>query len=600
LFREIQCCNASAWRSCSCCPVSGAMSKETCSTWSGPPLAAPSESSTVPPPTSPNANVPTEKRDVPAPTDAPAPKAPRLPTPLMEEFSHEASAQNDGTGGTCEEEYRAPLSPRLEEGHSSMANMINSNLAGILKPITDHIMDLQQDLQRLSIDMNSVQSFVDRGGAKLKEHSLQIFNVEAEVHQNLAQRGWCVAEFEQLHAKHASLHDAHGETRVLADGAVTRCQALDRITEDLQKSIERLDLIASELKADLDEQRVRKAEQTTVVELQNMYEGMNSRQLGLVQTVESNRTASEKSQKALSILTFEKKSQEKELWKSVAALKDGFHGLDSRLGQTETDVLVRGKMVDDMKLTLDDHMEMLDGLENDVRATEQEQEKLKKARDVQGQEQEAAHNQRTKLATVINDKFNLLKEITNEIQDKLDQSNEEVARLGTKEVTMSAAFNRNAEDILTFGQTQRHQSQQIAQSKQDLEEYQAKQSTEAAERAARHAEHRQTVNKNHVGLSGKIEAHSKELKAHEEKHSETEKSLNVTKSHLRKTDANVESTQSNLLGVTLRLDLAHEYFRGLSKGFEDTHRRVQNGEDGFLSPKSSPGKMLPVLPKPGR
>jgi chromosome segregation ATPase len=59
--------------------------------------------------------------------------------------------------------------------------------------------------------------------------------------------------------------------------------------------------------------------------------------------------------------------------------------------------------------------------------------------------------------------------------------------------------------------------------------------------------------------------------------------------------------QVSITKLGMRLELAHEYFQGISKGFQDTHKRVTAGLDGMVPPTTQINrKTLPEIPGSAR
>jgi len=83
--------------------------------------------------------------------------------------------------------------------------------------------------------------------------------------------------------------------------------------------------------------------------------------------------------------------------------------------------------------------------------------------------------------------------------------------------------------------------------------------------------------------------------------------LDTTNMGMQSLQGELNATNSTVGQLSVSLDLAHEYFQGVTKGFQDTHKRVIAGQDGMLPPKGGVAprfygagatKTLPVISAP--
>jgi len=106
------------------------------------------------------------------------------------------------------------------------------------------------------------------------------------------------------------------------------------------------------------------------------------------------------------------------------------------------------------------------------------------------------------------------------------------------------------------------------------------------------------------GVSVSLKENSTEMEFQKHELTKTNGILSGTRQDLETTNGNVEELstvfgelQGAMIKIGTRLELAHEYFNGMSKGFQDTHKRVSSGLDGMIAPKvMSARKVLPEIP----
>eukprot|EP00444_Apocalathium_aciculiferum_P037153 CAMPEP_0183482478 /NCGR_PEP_ID=MMETSP0370-20130417/176734_1 /TAXON_ID=268820 /ORGANISM="Peridinium aciculiferum, Strain PAER-2" /LENGTH=245 /DNA_ID=CAMNT_0025675663 /DNA_START=1 /DNA_END=738 /DNA_ORIENTATION=+ len=61
--------------------------------------------------------------------------------------------------------------------------------------------------------------------------------------------------------------------------------------------------------------------------------------------------------------------------------------------------------------------------------------------------------------------------------------------------------------------------------------------------------------------------------------------LDTTNMGMQSLQGELNATNSSVGQLSVSLDLAHEYFQGVTKGFQDTHKSVIAGQHGMLPPK---------------
>lgn len=100
----------------------------------------------------------------------------------------------------------------------------------------------------------------------------------------------------------------------------------------------------------------------------------------------------------------------------------------------------------------------------------------------------------------------------------------------------------------------------------------------------------------------RIDNHRVEIEKLEAYSSKTRKELGQTSSDVKSLYGDLGVTKGGLEETAMRLDLAHEYIYGMSKGLQETHKRSLAGQDGMLQPRPGFNKTrpLPSITTPGR
>jgi len=84
--------------------------------------------------------------------------------------------------------------------------------------------------------------------------------------------------------------------------------------------------------------------------------------------------------------------------------------------------------------------------------------------------------------------------------------------------------------------------------------------------------------------TNKMEAQGIEISKQKDHLTETTRNLDVASAKLDRVSGELETTNSIMKEISQGVDLCHDYFQGLGKGFKDTHLRVM-AEDSMLSPR---------------
>jgi len=106
----------------------------------------------------------------------------------------------------------------------------------------------------------------------------------------------------------------------------------------------------------------------------------------------------------------------------------------------------------------------------------------------------------------------------------------------------------------------------------------------------------------HKNADHRIDNHHVELEKMEVLTTTTRHALGQTNAVVQNLQGDLGSAKGGLAQTAMRLELAHEYLHGMTKGMQETHKLSLAGKDGMLSPKngSSRTRPLPMLAMAGR
>lgn len=481
------------------------------------------------------------------------------------------------------------LSSSPGEGTGSMATLIQKAMTNILTPLAQRVIELEDRSATHTQEIKDLQEKLETANNRLAHHDCGISGLHAELARTKEDLRATSEQVVEAHEKHSSLENDHDVTRSLANRLESNHKSLGTVVSDQQRSHEDLDGRCRQLQLAMSETNISHINiNDRLTELRNRLEGLNDRHLDLVKTSQETKQSDENTRAALKRLSTTCDKQRKDCERSFGQLDDRSKNLEAGMIEMQHNVEKSAKASKTARSDIAQLRSIMDQLVGDSQGkTQQGQaEPSSKPNDVQG-------------------RVNKVEELINKLSKTI---NTEKAQQMTNLQSLIEAIQKNSSDVSKSlndiegldktVKVQDHRILKVEQKGTDL--------------SVRQERLKEQLDKSEVDLRGVVTGVQRDLTTKMD-----------TQSHeLSKTNANLQLVSSRLDGVQAQtqhlhtelgntngtvdkmgqsLDLAHEYFQGVTKGFHDTHKRVLTGQDGMLPPKGggskmSPPKTLPVIP----
>lgn len=510
--------------------------------------------------------------------------------------------RNDGT-------LNCKLSTKIGDAGPSMVRLIQEHMVVILQPINQHIEHLYQKHADLARGVNATDETVEKNRQRLVSD-------EADLAAQESKHARWEKELKMLQAE---LKDTDARSRLVACEADIRQNRKARIDFDerlerTNKAIEAFQPLLDDSNAAIHrvELKIWQTENLSerfdrdMEELRKELSSYDERQLGLARGIEHFQAAHENTRKCVVKLTADVEAHHKQERKDASAVAARTKVLEETSAQTSSNLValeesVKAKgaeinVLNDQVLNTQEAMRSLEE-ENHKQDAEDEQQNAKLAE----MQMEEARKQVTVMermkeleGALVKIKQVVNRELEKNIPDKMRDLTLTVERQMSS-MTNSAASLRSLETMQNG-----HQERLL-----HLEKH-------SADNVAVQADLVKRADLAHVNISDlisahrsvetKIEIHQTELEKMEAFGSTTRHALGQTNAAVQHLNGDLGTAKGGLANTAMRLDLAHEYISGVSKGLQETHKLCISGQDGMASSKYGLDRTrpLPVIGASGR
>jgi len=490
-----------------------------------------------------------------------------------------------------------PLSPKIGEGSGSMKTSIQQHLLGILKPVNEHIFDLQQQTQQLRDDLAGVvvreaeqKTWLGHLDRQKTSHSDEIGTLGDGVVGLRASLDKAGQRQESVEAEQENMQTALGEI-------LTRLSKAETSMETMQGSFADSQVHTAGRLSGLDD-AVRKIPQlqTAIDGVKESHISLQNRHLDLSRCHQQTLLNCEDAQKRMASLLGRFEDQKVELGRAIVALND--RTFDSE--KIAMDLADRMEGMAEASQRMEDKWHKviisLGLLEQDLEGLKDAEDKVKEnlAEEIEYSHREAqTHIQR--LQNLESGLSKVVQGLASETE-KSSQSRTFLKELEEEVSRSKIALDENAANIHSLSATQQQMGPMInsvASRAKQLEEGEAKLVT-----------HADMVDSNLTVLNTfqqdagkKIDTHMVEIERGKTKQERMRGDLGEADYAIKGLGSEFAVTSGRLVNVSERVDLAHEYFEGLEEGLKDLHRQAvgSTGTCDMLSLPSRSG-LLPSLP----
>lgn len=472
------------------------------------------------------------------------------------------------------------LSPNNGEGELSMSTLIQKHMTNILAPLAERVMDLEERGLRHDAAAAAADDRAESVGSKLDLHDRRLATLStdlARTTQDLLAASEGLGEYSE---RQAAFDKDHEFTRSLANRLESGLKDSNAVVLDLQRARDEFDNRLRELQRAVSETNIAHLNiNDRMSELRNRHEGLNDRHLEVVKSVQETKQTDENTRQALKRFTSIFDKQRKEDGRAMATADDRIKNLEESVSDAQHKVELCAKTVKPMKKEVDRLKGSLDEVIGASRAANGGQpanleQRLRKVEDVM---------------------INLNRLPSSDARGPTNTEGQQQA--------LRDAISKNASDLARHGanfdnlaqiissNTNRVQHNEGVLSEMGTRQEKLKEQVENNDKEVRSLA--QSIQRD---ATNRIEAQALELAKTNTSLMQERQRVDTNTSTLFNLQTELGSTNGQLNKVGQSIDLAHEYFNGLSKGLQDTHKRVLAGQDGMLPPKTAtPRRPLPVI-----
>mmetsp|Transcript_26814 Transcript_26814/g.56811 ORF Transcript_26814/g.56811 Transcript_26814/m.56811 type:complete len:508 (-) Transcript_26814:78-1601(-) len=474
------------------------------------------------------------------------------------------------------DERALELSGQLGEGTASMSSVVQKAMVRILGPLAARLVDLEEKTENHGTSIAGLQQLGDATTARLEQHTGQLGKLSFDLGKTSENVQKAFDQLQESGDKHAALEAEHDNTRSLANHLDAGAKAGQASLSDLQRALEDVDSRARQTQNLMSETNVAHLNiNDRLSEMRNRMEGLNERHTEMIKALQDCRREEENVRQALKRLTSGYDQFKRESERS-------FTRLDERSKTLEASVV-------DLNHLCEGSSRMHKTVRNDLTQFKNQLDNLFGAR------QQVDSNSAKDMVG------------PRDLQGRLGKLEEQVVKLDR---AMAADKTQTMNIIQGMGDNVTKQGQELHQNRQDLDALEKaicladqrldrgdKKDAELTNRCDNIKENltkcdsdlRVYITQVQKDMDAKLNEHGAEL-------SKTNSGLNQTGQKLEATNIDVNALHSELAStngavhkLSVSLDLAHEYFQGLTKGFHDTHKRVVSGADSMLPPRGAVG-----------
>jgi len=448
-----------------------------------------------------------------------------------------------------------------------MQMFIQQHMTSILSPIAEHVRDLQDQVDQILIDVPSLNGLMEKSENRLDHCEQKLTHLWTSMSQSTSRVDELQHDIMKVADARNTLEAQHEVTKAAlgrADGVLQATASsvleLRQNLKDSDAHIRMLQIASAEINKNLAERL-----EPGLQQVREFNDAMNERQLDLVQELKQTKQFGKITNEALKefMRTFEEQRKDDNkrfgrLVEQTTCLETGLADTNHRL-QTQSDNLTTTNTdLRQLRAGLEQTCGSLQGLEaqhgETVRAVQNTMARTTKSEEAITQGSIDLASEKSYLLDLLQDQ-------------------------GTK-------LGRAILDVSALDQTQRSQieAMQVLEHRSSDLEARAKKSddqSDSFEKRLRSLDVWQSKTTDEVDY---LQNEHKKTSMHVQT---TSRALDAACSKLHGLCCDLEVTNDNMGKMGQRVDLAHQYFGGLSKGFQNTHKRVVAGEDGMLPPKAT-------------
>jgi len=492
--------------------------------------------------------------------------------------------------------------PSSGEGENSMKVFIQEHLTFILQPLAETVTDIQKSIRKIKDDTAHANGISERNMEHISAHEQKLVLVNAAVQR-------CSDDVTNQRKDTSEVLDrivnVEGEldlTKVGLNKMEGYVTATANASHDYRKMIDDIDARVRQVQLSVSETNVyHMAFTDRLSEIRNLHDGLNDRHMQMVTTLQQVKQSDENTRAVVKrhISTVDK--QKKDVQRSFTLLDDRLKVVEGMVLETNHKTQQTAKGLKKIELGLKDvlgEMSEVVGVQQGLNQTTA----TKTSSDAQSPQPakaaQAPENPTNKFANRmgrIEESISLLHRNQAFEKDAAATWKKEVDEMIKKSVV---DMRENTLHLELATKNAKGNEDRVLRNENRIIQLESNvdKVMKLSEKAGEDTE-RKIVNGPIRDLQAVVEFEKLERDKTNTHLAHVEKSIEPIRPEIQMLNKEVIDMQGAMSKIAMRAELAHEYMQGVSKGFQDTQKRVSAGLDGMMPPKTITNrKMLPEIP----
>jgi chromosome segregation ATPase len=481
--------------------------------------------------------------------------------------------------------------PSNGEAEHTMKVFIQEHFTSILHPMADKVSELTKDMKRLSDEMERSMQITDRNSDTLNNHEQKLLFINTSVNRLSDDATQTRETLSDCMDKQVEIDGQMDTNNVRMTRLEGNLEAANDSSNEVRKLAEHVDNRLRSAQLSLSEANIQHLSfDDRLSELRNMHDGLSDRHMQMVTTMQQIKTSDENTRQELKRHKQAYEKLKKEEQRSLSLLDQRMKAMEALFLECNHTVQKHGKTIitlsSDMKTCMNEYQEAF-GV-----AKDKEGDRKQLAEDVTQRQVTHAEKVGTRMSRV---EELMAQAHRNQVQIKEDNDKRyrELEDIVKKNVVDAKDNNLGIDGLhkISRGLEERvmRSESRISLGESTADALRKNSDKLEAETRSLQSSLRDT--------SDQVEFQKHEL-------GKTNLLLATTRQDLEDTNLNLSEMgkvcteiQGAMTKIGNRLELAHDYVSGLSKGLQDTHKRVSSGLDGMIPPRTmAREKKLPEIP----
>jgi len=461
------------------------------------------------------------------------------------------------------------LSQNPGEGAGSMSSFVQRAMMNIMAPMVKRIEDLEDTAAYHAYELKDAHDKVESATQRLGHHDRNIGTLEGDMIRTKTELQRAHELICEGSERHASLESDHDATRATTNRLDAGHKSMSSLLADQQRLHEDLDGRCRQLQLMLSETNIAHLNiNDKLQEVKNRLEGFSDRHAELVKSAQELKQADEASKAALKRINSQVEKHRRDAERTFLQIDDRSKNMELAVVEVQGIEEKAAKAIKAIRQDVDRNRIIIDQLMGeDGKLGSMSATSGPKPSDVQGRVNKMEEMVGKLAGALSSDKSGML--------HHFQQLRDTVA-------LTSATAAKNASDYEHLDKAIKSQDHRLYKVEQrcGLMEGRADKLKDQVER--QDADFRNQLGNTQASLQSKLDTHAHEQAKTNERINQGSSRVDCLQNSLDNMKLELAGTNSAVGRLGQSLDLAHEYVQGMSKGLNDTPKRVHG--DGVPSP----------------